>query len=402
MARATKLEWLPLILVAGLGYSSTPILPIWLATAIERFQLTPLQGSLLASLELGCIAFASIAAATRLHASRLPLVLAVALSVAGNLASFLATGPLVLAVARAVVGLSCGVALAEITRYAARAPNPHRVFSLQQLGLIAFAAAFFSSIVKAIAWAGPGAPFLYAQALGVLALVSLVWLPSPGGVPSANVAASPSDGGHSEALPRASAGGGWLSAAVVMSFAAIVLFSSAQSSHWANIGAAAKNSGVSLEMLSQALAIGALLNFLAPVASGAMGLRWGRAVPLVLGCGGFGLSCLLIGGNVGPMWFAAGAIGLNLFLLFLVPFLLSILAGLDASGRGAAAGPAFMMIGAAIGPAAGGLVLSAAGFATLGVVGAAASGCALMLALAAAARGRNPVRSSRPASLSQR
>lgn len=383
MARATKLGWLPLILVAGLGYSSTPILPIWLATAIERFQLTPLQGSLLASLELGCIAIASIAAATRPHASRLPLLCAVVLSLAGNFASFLATDPLVLTAARALVGLSCGVALAEITRYAARAPNPHRVFSLQQLGLIAFAAAFFSSIVKAIAWAGPGAPFLYSSALGVLALVSLAWLPSSG-VAGANVAAGPSTGTNSEAQPRASTKGGWVSAGVVMSFAAIVLFASAQSSHWANIGAAAKDSEVSLEMLSQALAIGALLNFLAPVASGAIGFRWGRAVPLVLGCGGLGLSCVLITWNVGPMWFAAGAIGLNLFLLFLVPFLLSFLAELDASGRGAAAGPAFMMIGAAIGPAAGGFVLSAAGFPTLGAAGAVAAGCALVLALMAA------------------
>lgn len=385
MLHNKKLEWLPLILVAGLGYSSTPILPIWLATAVERFQLTALQGNLLASLELGCIALASIATAARLPASRLPLLLAVILSIAGSIASFLAANPVALTAARAVVGLSCGVALAEISRYAARAANPHRVFSLQQLGLIVFAAAFFSTIVMAMARAGPGAPFLYSAALGVLALVSLAWLSSPTGVPGADVDAGSAAAMADTAQLRGTTGSGWLSTSVIMCFAAIVLLASAQSSHWANIGAAAKAYGVSLEKLSQALAIGAFLNFLAPAVSSVIGLRLGRALPLAVGCTGLGLSCLLVTTNVGPTWFAAGSIGLNLFLLFLIPFLLSFLAMLDSSGRGAAAGPAFMMIGAAIGPAAGGVVLSAAGFVALGMAGALTVGCALVLALVAAA-----------------
>jgi predicted MFS family arabinose efflux permease len=380
MNRKIGLGWAPLILASTLGFSGTPTLPIWLAAAAERFHFTAQQSGLLASLELSCVALASIIAATRSHSSRIPLALAIALSVAGNLASFLVTSAASLTVARAVVGLSYGITLAEITRRAAQMADPHRAFAIQQLGLVVFAIVYFATSPMLMTALGPSGPFLYNMALGALALLSLVWLPS-------------SSSGSVARTPASQAGKS--SMAVGITFVAITLSFAAQTSLWANIAAAAKGSGLRLEVLTQILALGAVLNFLAPLAAVRLADHRGRGVPLLLGYLGFALSILAIALGLGPAWFAAGAIGLSFCLLFIAPFLLGTLAGLDASGKSAAAGPAFFTVGAAIGPAAGGLVIANAGFMTLGVIGAIAAACALILALAAS--GKIPAPSRVPA-----
>ena len=57
-------------------------------------------------------------------------------------------------------------------------------------------------------------------------------------------------------------------------------------------------------------------------------------------------------------------------LLFLVPYQLGLLAFLDSTGRVAAAAPAFLTFGAAIGPFVGGVALGGFGMASLGWVAA--------------------------------
>jgi predicted MFS family arabinose efflux permease len=86
------------------------------------------------------------------------------------------------------------------------------------------------------------------------------------------------------------------------------------------------------------------------------------------------------------VFFGAGAIGLPFFLLFLTPLLLAALARLDATGRAAAAGPAFFMIGAAIGPFVGGVILSLGDLAALAWMGAGVSLVALLLLVLAKGR----------------
>lgn len=377
MSRKVELALLPLILASTIGFSGVPALPIWLNGAAERFHLTAVQSGMLASLELGCMALASIVAAARSYSSRMPLALAIALGVAANLASFLVTEIAPLVTARVLVGISYGVTLADITRRAAQKPDAHRVFALQQFGLVIFATVYFSTVPKLIAMLGPSAPFLYNMVCGALALISLLWLPS---VTSAAAASSTTSEASTSAV------------AVGMTFLAITLSFAAQGSLWANIAAAARESGLPLEALGRVLAIGAVLNLVAPLAAMRLAVRWGRTAPLLLGYVGFGLSLLAIALGIGPAWFTAGAIGINVCLLFLTPFLLGTLASLDPSGKGAAAGPAFFNIGAAIGPLAGGLVIGNAGFAVLGVIGAIATACALTLLLAATGKAPAPSR----------
>lgn len=360
MSGKLGMGWAPLILGSALGMSSPPALPLWLAGAAERFQLSAQESGLIGSFELGCLALSSIAWAAKTGGNRRGtwLLLAIVMGIIGNLVSFFAPTAPVLILARGLVGLSFGLTLTEITRRAALQPEPHRVFAAQQFGLVLFVATFFATVPMAMARIGPGAPFLYITALGVLALVSMAWLPAekpvtPSGLPT-----------DKEAGTR----GKRASSAIAMVFGAVAITYLTQSALWTYITAAAKNSGVDVATLGKVLAVGAVLNLLAPIVAGQIGLRLGRIFPLLIGFALLAISILLVASGASPIAFIAGATGLNFALLFVTPFLLGALAALDASGRSAAAGPAFFTIGGAAGPALAGFVIGGLGFGLLGAI----------------------------------
>lgn len=369
------LGWLPLILLAILGMSAQPALPIWLSGVGERFHLAPVQTGMIGSLELGCLALASIAWAVIARSERkvVWLYAALALGAVANFAAFAAGSVTQLLVCRALVGLSYGVALTEITRRAALTPNPHRVFALQQLGLVAFLTVYFATVPRVIQSYGPFSPFLYGAALSVLSLLSLIWVPP-------QTAATRNNRETAGAQPEASGG---RRSAIVLALASLTLVFMTQGSIWPYITDAARNSGLRLEALGSILAVGAICNLAAPIAAERLGLRLGRTAPLIAGHAGLGAGILMVALPLGPAWFTVGSVALNLFLLFLMPFFLSTLAALDASGRSAAAAPAFFTVGGAIGPTLGGFVIGKAGMPVLGVLLAIVIGVGLTMQLSA-------------------
>lgn len=378
---AAGLKWIPLVLLFTLGMSNAPLLPIWLPGAMQRFGLNPAQPGLIASLELACLAGSSILWASR---RRVPgrdiwLVGAIVISIAANLLALTAPQVAVLVAARAAAGLSLGLILAEGTRRAATMPDPQRVFARQQLGLILFVAGFFATVPAAVAAYGPFVPFVYGAVLGLLALVSTIWLPR----------AAPSEG-----TPQAENGTATRtlvsSSAAAMALLAIALTYLTQNAIWTYITTAAALSATDLPALGRILAIGAFLNLAAPLTAVRLAASRGRPTALVIGYAGIFASVLLLTLGLGRVWFAVGAIGLNLFLMFVTPILLGILADLDSSGRTAAAGPAFFTIGAAIGPALAGLVIASAGMPMLGAILCAVVVAALTLAIAGGLRHARP------------
>lgn len=278
---------------------------------------------------------------------------------------------MVLTVARVIAGVALGVTLADITGRAATLPNPQKVFARQQLGLILFIAAFFTTIPFAIAATRPFAPFLYPAAVGLVALAASVWLPERSSKAAA-ISAGPAIGARRPG-------------AIALALAAIAATYMVQSAVWAYISAAAGGVRLDLSRMGQILAVGAFLNLLAPLALERLGARSGRRVLLTLGFVAMAASALLITLGLGKIPFMLGATGLNFALMFLTPMLLGLLADLDYTGRTAAAGPAFFTIGGAFGPVLGGVIIAAMGMSVLGQVVAAVLLFALALAWAASA-----------------
>lgn len=378
MTKTSGTTWIPLIALFTLGMSNAPLLPIWLPGATQRFGLSPAQPGLIASLELACLAGSSILWASRRHVSGRTgwLIVAILASVTANMLSFIAQQLSLLICARIIAGLSLGLILAEVTRRAATLPDAQRVFARQQLGLILFIAAFFATVPLAVGAYGPLTPFAYGAALGIVALISTVWLPGTREIQDNHASRTTSTG---------TVRSGNIAAMVLVAIALTYL---TQNGVWAYIADAAKGSQTDLTALGQILAMGAFINLLAPIAAERFGSGRERRVPLAVGYAGLVASVLLVTLGLGRAHFLVGAIGLNLSLMFVTPFLLGILAELDSSGRTAAAGPAFFTIGGAFGPALGGVLIATGGMPRLGIVLAVIATTALLLASLAISRSR--------------
>jgi len=89
-----------------------------------------------------------------------------------------------------------------------------------------------------------------------------------------------------------------------------------------------------------------------------------------------------ITGPVGATLFSAGVLFEPFCVMFLVPFYLNQVVQIDSSGKGAAASSAFFMIGTAIGPSFGGVMLDTAGPTGLALAAVATIALVLLLTFA--------------------
>jgi MFS family permease len=136
-------------------------------------------------------------------------------------------------------------------------------------------------------------------------------------------------------------------------------------------------------ILSAALA----LSVLGALGASWLGDRWGRRAPLALAMLAQLLALVLLMRSDAASY-AAGAVVYSLAWAFAVPYLYSLVASLDESGRLIVLAPAAQAVGAALGPAVAASLLSGAAYAPVSAVAAAAL-IASMLFTAAA---REPAR----------
>jgi predicted MFS family arabinose efflux permease len=141
--------------------------------------------------------------------------------------------------------------------------------------------------------------------------------------------------------------------------------------------------GIAPQELGHALAFGAGMSILAPLLVMALGTRLGRALPIALGGAVLCLISWMLTHAAQPTLFLANAALLGPLGLLLSPYLFGVLALLDASGRLAGAGPAFLMLGVALGPALAGIAISRWGLGSIGVGGAVSFALAVVLVCAA-------------------
>jgi predicted MFS family arabinose efflux permease len=365
MARNKLLSGIPLSLPYALGFLSSTIMPVWVSSMAQRHSLSLATVGFIASLELACVALASILSASLLdtRATRRPIATAIIISILANVAAAGAPTVVLFTLARGVAGLTHGFILSDITRRAAQVGNPQRIFAAQLFAIVVCSIVFFVNAPFLLSQLGAGAPFLFCAALGVLALASLTLLEPP-----QTDQQSRRKRQTDSSVPRSS---------IILSLAGVSLPFCVQASLWAYLTSAADHAGLPLARLATVLAIGAGANLLAPIAADRLSERAAGGTPLVIGFSGLALSAFLIGGQSSPLWFAAGVIGLPFFNILLGPLLMGALVKLDGSGKIAAAGQAFFMGGLALGPTLGGLVWSQGGVTALAWFGV----CVAVLAL---------------------
>ncbi|QCI13111.1 MFS transporter [Pseudomonas putida] len=345
--------WLPLLIGFALGCSSSVTLPVLLGQVTQRFGLSASQGGLLGTLELSSTALVVLLASRwpRLGQGR-ALMGGVALAILlANLISTFCQGFWIFVPARAVAGIGYGLLLADLGRRVGHSDDPQQLFALQQIAMVVMAILFYTSMPSLIAGLGTPAPFAFVSLSSLLFLLSVFALGA----------------GDKVAVTTPIAAQAPLSRRPLAISLSIVLLCSTYGALWAYLPSAALQAGIGVSALSTTLAVGALANLLGAIAAERIGLRWGFA-PVWLMLALAALARIGVISGEGSL-FLVSAVVLPFTMIFVTPYFFGLLALLDRSGRAAAAGPGFLMIGNALGPLIGGLVIACSGLSTLGMLG---------------------------------
>lgn len=363
----------PLMLIYAVGFMSATYLPVWVTEASTRYAVSAATAGLIGSYELGAIAVATIlSAAFRTPGpSRVPMAVALIVSIVFNALTAMAQSIDLFTVALIVSGLANGFLLAEVNGRAAASAASNKIFVGQLFVMMSCATIFFALAPRLLHLWGSGAPFYFCAGTGVIGLVSLLKLERCE-VRGALAADKP---------------GFKLQATGLMLLAAPTLLFVSMNVIWPFIGPEAARAGVSLATYSKALSAGALINLSGPFLAHRM-LRSSVSRTMLMMAGIIALFACAASITVvaAPSAFIVGVMMLPFFLLVIVPFYLVELLASDPSGKYVAVTPAFFMIGTAVGPALGGLALHALDLTGVALASMVTPLLALLATLAGAAR----------------
>ncbi|MGW3036288.1 MFS transporter [Streptomyces sp. NPDC001178] len=343
----------PLVALFTAGYLAPYLLP----TTVGRLD----SGLPLSATEAGAIGSAlllSSAAAGFLLASRVDRIGPRALARLGLVLAVVGYGGAALThavpavVAGALVGgFGSGTATTVAATGIAAEADPHRTTTLGLLGVSALAGAVY----LAVPHLGAG----HGQPLAALALTALAVWPLTGRLPVRTaVAHSPLDGTR---LPHRRSG---LVLALVM-----FCWSLAQNALWGvsgRIGLAQAHLAEATVGAVFAVALGAGL--LGVVCAGAVGPRFGRALPI--GAGTALISgCIVLSASATDLTsFASGEIAWNVLYPVVLSYVIGLAASLDPRGRWAVLVGSASSLGTAAGPLTGSVLAAQAGFPVMGAV----------------------------------
>ncbi|MFF4796917.1 MFS transporter [Streptomyces sp. NPDC001351] len=343
----------PLVALFTAGYLAPYLLP----TTVGRLE----SGLPLSATEAGAIGSAlllSSAAAGFLLASRVDRIGPRTLARIGLLLAVVGYGGAALThvvpavVAGALVGgFGSGAATTVAATGIAAQPDPHRTTTLGLLGVSALAGAVY----LAVPHLGAG----HGQPLAAIALTALAVWPLTGRLPVRTAVAHSPLGGTR--LPHRRSG-------LVLS---LVMFcwSLAQNALWGvsgRIGLAQAHLAEATVGAVFAVALGAGL--LGVVGAGAVGPRFGRALPI--GAGTALISgCIVLSASATDLTtFASGEIAWNVLYPVVLSYVIGLAASLDPRGRWAVLVGSASSLGTAAGPLTGSVLAAQAGFPVMGAV----------------------------------
>ncbi|MDR6192523.1 putative MFS family arabinose efflux permease [Agrobacterium pusense] len=337
------------------GMLDLTALPVWVGALVERFGFSPQQaGGIVTLFLLGAVA-ASLFVAPRLNRINQKLASTVGYGVAA-LAFFIAStqsGLVQLAALHLVAGLAVGTGLSMVHGAIGKSDNPHRLFALAGMAIGLLGIVLLGVLPQLLIAFGREALF---QIFGLFMAIACLFC--------AALFVNPDRGEAHASAPFGRAIWFTVCGISVMTFNQAMVFSFVEV-----IG---KLRGFSAEgVLGVLIALG-IVNFLIPSPLAAVlqkrlaaetVVQIGPAVQAVF-------AVIVTCATVFALWAPVAAFFVAI-QIFTHTFAFGLLARLDRSGRAVAATPAMLMIGAALGPIAGGALGQNFGFGALGAAGVA-------------------------------
>jgi predicted MFS family arabinose efflux permease len=334
--------------VSLLGYYAQPQL---LGSIMREFERGEAAVGWLFSLENTLIAISALAVAgplARLPRARIALIGAT-LVVVANVASVFAWNFDALVVTRALAGVGAGFAGAAGTASAASARDPDRIFAAATLAWGLGGAAEPAVVPLATVAYGASGGYLLIASLCLLVMPLLGWLMPPRG--SAEVEPS-----LRTAPNRALA---------VVAMLALLVYEIGQGGIWTFIEQIGLRSQLSEYEVGVTLTGTDLAGLVGAAIAAAIGTRFGRRGPIMIGIGLNMLAAVVLATSEGPGTFVSMVWLWNFAYYFVVPYLLGAMAELDDLGRWVVAVDAVWMLGDGLGPGIAGTLVEQGGYGDL-------------------------------------
>lgn len=336
------------------GSISNIVLPFLMSSYIEHFGLSASLAGMLSTAETLVTAACTFLITRRFGSfSSVPVALIAGATIAfGQCMTAFASDNVTLILGRGMVGAGAGVVLAIGNGLIGITANPERTFGIVWSLSLVVEAMLFVLIPYSMADIGyPGFYGLLAITLFVL-LFPLFWL---------------QDIPRSEAVGTISGVGsvnpGWYTL-----FGILFLFAGV-GGLWAFFDQIAS---VKIQMDSRdvgiVLGIGMVFAFMGATCSGVLNVRVGRKRPTFVGLGLLTIVSVSIPLTTSMTLFQIYLLVFLFLVYFLVPYLLGLAATADDQGKFAALGSVMIVLGSAIGPSIGGVLVERAGFETLALL----------------------------------
>jgi MFS family permease len=357
------------------------LMPLVLEAVTRTYSISEAAAGPVMAMQLAAYAIAAVGLSPWLGklSPRRGAAFALGLIVAGNLLS--ASQPLLatLLTGRVLAGLGEGSAAAVATAMLARTADPDRAFARMFTAVVLMTLVIFLGLPTLMAGRDARVLFVGMSAVPLLAIPAIAFLSDRVVLPKNRTVAP----GQAMSLP----------AAVVC--AALSLYAIAANAYWVYLERIATSIGMTPATYGKAFAAGSVCALAGPLAAQWLGTRFGRILPLCIGCGLVGGGGWLATHGTTPAVFVLGITTSSAALMFGAPYFLGLASELDPAGRVAAAARGFNAAGAALAPAIAGGILGVTGtYRSIGWTSLVAAVAALGLVLFVAAR--KPRDSTRP------
>lgn len=344
------------------------VMPLLLAPVAATYDISEAATGIVMASQLGSFALAAIGLSPWITAlsPRRGAAVALLLIALGNLLSASMPTAWALVAGRIVAGLGEGFAAAVSTAVIARTTDPDRAFARVFTGVVLMALVIFLVLPNVMAGQDARLLFIGLICAPVLAAPALLALSD-----RTNIAAR-----AARERPRS------LSLPAINLCIAIAFYSVAANAYWVYLERIASQIGMTPATYGTVFAASTVLALVGPLAAERLGTRYGRLVPLAIGCTLVGGGGWLATHASTPATFAIGISSSSAALLFGMPYLLGFAAQVDPTGRLAGASRGFNNIGSAIAPALAGAILGVTGaYTSIGWTSLAAATAAFLLVL---------------------
>lgn len=347
-----------LVLAVGVAFMNgnlgVYVVPFQIGAWMDGLQLSAAQSGLLGTLEIAAMSITAIVVAPLMPrwSHTKTAVTGALIAITAQAATAGVDPYFLLALARLAVGIGCGLIFAAVVAGIATSQEPDRLMGFGQAVMNLSFMAVFVLIPYTLQWQAHRGLFFGLAALMLVSMPLYRLLPDGGYISGhANVAAPPRN----------------IGTRVLVHFIAIVILNLGLGALWGFLERLGVQIGLSAETIGTVLSLSTIGMIAGSLFAGWLGIRLGRAVPMLVASLLCGISALAVMTADSLAMYASAIMLYGVAYLFVGPYIIvGIASALDTSGRLAPACGGVMFFSYSLGIAGGGYIVDTFSYSTIG------------------------------------